>query len=420
MNGNFTQFSFIKKSAVISFALIVVTFFTTSAQPDYDFRNPVLVSGTDKLQGAVYRFDNVKAGVDAFVTIADISNGITLAELDAGSGYPEALQPTLDTKSKKKGFVELIIDFVYAGTGTPYLQKEIPITCIDVDGSADNDGKGHPLKEFDEINMGPGSYFNYSMVGFELDVKRNGNWVTGVNKGGVEYPGRDTSAKQVMFTVVNANISRAIVRVGVDNSTTEIDVQRLRSVYFMKFNYPNALLAVSPLRSFNGFTRNNTVTLTADFISTGGLRGVQLEKSGNGSSFEYATTLPVSGDNVLAFTDNISGAAFYRLKVTGLDGQVSYSNVLRFNGNGALQQGFKIYPSILKNNATVNVTADRTQNASFQLLDLSGRMVYQQNMPLQAGNNAAFVTIQGNVNPGNYIAVVKAGGNIYSQQIVKE
>jgi hypothetical protein len=52
--------------------------------------NGTLVSGTDLQIGAVYRFNDVKPGVNCFVTIADIGAGITVSELDGSSGYPQA------------------------------------------------------------------------------------------------------------------------------------------------------------------------------------------------------------------------------------------------------------------------------------------------------------------------------------------
>ncbi len=417
MIANFTQLSFLK-STITSVVLFFLTFFTAAAQPDYDFRDAKLISGTLNQEGAVYRFENVKPGVDAFVTLTRITNGIMLAEIDAGSGYPEALQPTLDTKSKKKGYVEMTIDFVYAGTNTPYLQKEVPITCIDVDGIADADGHGHGVHEFDEINMGPGCYINYSMTGFELDVKQVGSWVTGKNIRGIDYPGRDTSAAQVMFTVVNANISRAIVRVGVDNSTSETDAWRLRSVYFKKFAYANGLLAAPSLRSFVGVSKSNGVTLTASFGSTNSLREVVLESSLGNNAFSTIAVASLSDLN-FSFTDNAAGVVYYRLKLTGLDGGVSYSSVLRFTGNEISQNEFKVYPTMITSNITINTPATKVENAVFQLLDVSGRMVYQQSMQLHAGNNAQVVNTPANLNRGNYIAMVKAGDKIYSQQVIK-
>src|SRR3989337_361216 len=90
------------------------------AQPDYDFRNPVLVSGTDRQIGAVYLFSNVKTGVDARLTITNISPGIVVSELDGASGYPEALQPTLNADPYTNGYLEMYIEFLFAGTSTLY------------------------------------------------------------------------------------------------------------------------------------------------------------------------------------------------------------------------------------------------------------------------------------------------------------
>jgi hypothetical protein len=419
MNRNFTQLPFFK-STITSFVLFLLTFFTATAQPDYDFRNAKLVSGTINEEGAIYLFENVKPGVDAFVTLSKITNGIILAEIDAGSGYPEALQPTLDTKSKKKGYVEMKIDFVYAGSNTPYLQKEVPITCIDVDGIADADGHGHGVHEFDEINMGAGSYVNYSMTGFELDVKQVGSWVTGKNIRGIDYPGRDTSATQVMFTVVNANISTATIRVGVDNSTSDVDAYRLRSVYFKKFVYANGLLAAPSLRSFVGVNKNNGITLTAGFTSTNGLRQVQLERAVGNNSFLTIAVMTSLNDLNFSFTDNAAGVVYYRLKLTGLDGQISYSPVLRFTGNEIAQKEFKVYPSVTSGAVTINIAASKAESSSFQLLDVSGRVVYQQPMQLQAGNNANVVNTPLNLSKGNYIAMVKTADKVYSQQIIKQ
>src|SRR5436190_18484780 len=116
--------------------IIILLFFITSnkafSQPDYDFRNPTLVSGTDKQIGAVYLFQTVKPGVDAFVTIKDITGGIILNTIDGGSGYAEALQPVLDVPPYANGYVEFDVDFVFAGTSTAMIQVEVPATPIDV------------------------------------------------------------------------------------------------------------------------------------------------------------------------------------------------------------------------------------------------------------------------------------------------
>src|SRR4030095_8207325 len=153
--------------------LLTLLFSFTYAQPDYDFRNGTLVSGTDLQKGAIYLFKNVKTGVDAFVEITDISNGITVTELNGASCYPEFLQPTLLAQPCTKGYLEMKLTFLYAGTNLSFNQATVPVTCIDVDGII-NDGT-LPVNEFDEINLG-GGYVDYQMIGGELLVTQNGNW----------------------------------------------------------------------------------------------------------------------------------------------------------------------------------------------------------------------------------------------------
>jgi hypothetical protein len=85
-NGS-TQIDLSKSILLILFILTISL--KAFCQPDYDFRNSILVSGTDKQIGAVYLFKNVKTGVDATVTILDITGGVTLNTIDRGSGYNE-------------------------------------------------------------------------------------------------------------------------------------------------------------------------------------------------------------------------------------------------------------------------------------------------------------------------------------------
>jgi hypothetical protein len=54
------------------------------AQSKYEFKGATLISGTALSIGAVYKFSSVKAGVDATVTIADITGGISITNIDGG------------------------------------------------------------------------------------------------------------------------------------------------------------------------------------------------------------------------------------------------------------------------------------------------------------------------------------------------
>src|SRR4051812_37190125 len=87
---------------IMSLLFSMITLFTF-AQPDYDFRNPVLLSGTNLAVNARYRFSNVAAGTDAIVKIVAFSGGASLNQIDGPTGYVEAFQPVINIAAKSNG-----------------------------------------------------------------------------------------------------------------------------------------------------------------------------------------------------------------------------------------------------------------------------------------------------------------------------
>lgn len=392
------------------------------AQPDYDFRNGILYSGTDLQIGAVYRFNNVKSGVDAFVTITNISPGITVAELDGNSGYPEALQPTLVSAPGANGYLEMQFDFLIAGTNTPMMQTKVPVTPIDVDGYNNFDGLGNSVYEFDEIDLG-GGYINYDLLGTELMMSQSGNTFRGYNTAGIDYPGRDTSAKQVMFTVVNANISSCIIRVGVDNQTT-VSTTRLRSVYFKEFWYANGLLPASGLLSFNGVQKVNGNELNWELSADGGFTGVSIEKSNDGKKFSSIDfkTISISAQKLKqTYIDAIQteGIVYYRLKLQNANGKYSYSDILIMKTKSNAVQGFKVYPNLVQSGATINISTTKNENAELMIVDLGGRIMSRQQTRLSQGSNSIQLNNTDRLIAGNYLVVLSVGNEKMTQKIVK-
>jgi hypothetical protein len=417
MKTNCTQTSFLR--SVILLNLFFVSSFTAFSQPDYDFRNPSLVSGTDKQIGAVYLFQNVKSGVDATVTIRNITGGITLNTIDGGSGYAEALQPVLDVPALASGYVEFDVDFLIAGTNTPMIQIEVPATPIDVDGANTGDGA---VNEFDMLQLTNG-YVNYDMLGGELSMNITSPWVNGANVATIDYPGVDTAPRQVMFTVVNASISTFTFRSGA-NSASATSHQRLRSIYFKKFKYANAALSTPSLLSFSGITKDKKVSLRWNISSGSSLKEVIVQKAFDLTAFSAIGTVWVNTETNAAanynFNDNtaLQGTVYYRLKMINSDQTVQYSSMLVFRIDGNNKQVFKMYPSVINENATVNISAAKNEQTVLQIIDLNGRGVYQKNISLQEGENNVSVSGFSRLPQGTYVAVVNTGGAFYTQKIM--
>jgi hypothetical protein len=419
MKRNFTTYPVIKSILLhaIAFTISVAAF----CQPDYDFRNSTLVSGTALQVNAVYLFQNVKPGVDATVTITDMTGGIYLSNIDGGSGYVEALQPVLQVPANSSGYVELQIDFLVGGTNTPMIQTEIPATPIDVDGQVYADGE---VNEFDILQLTNG-YVDYDMLGGELNMNINSSWVTGINTRGIDYPGVDTTPRQVMFTTVNANLSSFIFRTGATSAASGLH-QRLRSLYFKKFFYPNSFLPVSSLSYFNGNNDGKKISMQWIMASGNSIRTATIERSSNAIQFtgigDEQMNTGTASSNLYNFTDNTSlqGTIYYRLKMTDLNGKVSYSNTLVFNMNDNTNQLFKIYPSLINDNATINIKSANGEQASVQFFDMSGRYVYQKKIALQQGFNSISINGLSSLQKGAYTAIVRDGNTMHSQKIMIE
>ncbi len=405
----------------IVFLLMSLSIFQTAfSQPDYDFRNPSLISGTDRQLNAVYLFQNVKPGVDATVTIKDITGGIILNDIDGPSGYAEALQPILQVPAGASGYIEFEINFLVGGTSTPMIQTEIPCTPIDIDGQTYSDGK---VKEFDVLQLTNG-YVDYDMLGGELNMTISGSWATGKNVLGVDYPGVDTAPRQVMFTTVNAALSKFTFRTGATSWATGSH-QRLRSLYFKKFFYPNSFLPLPSLSSFTGNAKDDKVVLTWNMLSSNTIKEAVVERADNAGQFSTIATVQMATGlasvTTYGFTDNNQSAAtvYYRLKLTDLNGKTEYSNVLLFRTNNTTQtQSLKIYPSVIDNNATVNFLAAKNEATVLRLFDINGRTVYQKKINLSAGSNAITINDLGSLQQGSYIAALQAGNTMHSQKII--
>lgn len=400
---------------VFLYLLLVVFTFSSVAQPDYNFGTFSSVTGTPNSVGAVYRYDKVKTGVDALVTITAISSGITLTDIDGSSGYPEALQPDIKINKNTSGYVELKIDFLIAGTNTPMIQSEVPTTCIDIDGASG-------VNEFDQIRMA-GAYTMYDITSSEISVNYSPGWVLVTNIGNIDYPGRDTTAKQVMFTVVHGTTSSVILRVGATNNSSA-STNRLRSVYFKKFVYTNAHLATNGLLAFRGTENNQKVTLNWDIRKDAAFSAITVEKSSNAKDFhpisEFWLTESIA-QNGFRYSDNetIGQGAYYRLKLVAQNGQIQYSNILAFR-NTAANSGLRVYPTLVKDQTTVTVTAAQANAAQLALVELNGRVVISKAIQLNEGTGTYNLDGLDRLNAGTYAVIVKQqGGAVLQQKLVK-
>ena len=385
-------------------------------QPDYIFKNSSLVSGSDRLPGAIYRFPSVKPGVDAIVTINSISSGVSIATFDdnANGGFDEAFQPRISASGKTNGYAEFNILFVKGGTNIPMVMLEVPATSIDVDG---NTSGGDSMLEYDEYLI-PSTYqLDYDLVNTDLAFTYNPGRLLGKNRRGLEKASIDTLAKEAMFSVIYPTIVSMTVRIGLDNrqngSTT-----RQRSVYFKRFFFSNSFLPVSNLLSFSGNRNpNNEVILNWKMNSQHDFINATVERSTDGRAYNAIAQLTVVGLPSATYTDinKSTSGSYYRLRMTDKNGKIAYSTIL-FMKNTGITGKLEVYPSIVRDNTNISFIAGKTGSSKISVFDLAGRLMIKKDFNTQAGNNIISLTGLSQLSAGQYIVVVAADGRQYTQK----
>lgn len=273
--------------------------------------------------------------------------------------------------------------------------------------------------------MSSASYWDFSYTSTELSVYVSGGWAVGKNIAGNEYPGRDTTAKDVMFSVVDAGITQFSIRVGADNQSSDAS-QRLRSVYFKKFNYPNSILPLSDLLAFKGVNKNSFIDLEWSLAPGNITRTIVLEKSTTGNTFnsvaEFWPNMEEDRQTRFSYSDKKSGNAvdYYRLKLISATGKVEYSNILSFRSEPAAGTAFKLYPTVVQSSATLQLNSMSASPVLVYVSDLSGRMIMQQRYNTEKGINNLQLNGFEKLIAGAYVVNVQTGNQKMSQHIIKK
>jgi hypothetical protein len=394
------------------------------AQPDYSFKNPVLISGTDLQTGAVYKFSNVKTGVDANITIMGSFGGITLTAIDESwTGFDEAFQPFIKVATNSNGYVEFKIDFVSSSTEVPMAQSMVPITCIDVDGEGFWDGTIFEQDQVEYLN----GFYDFNMTGSNLQVTNPPGWLNIKNTSGFSYNGIDTSQKDVMATVVNLNVSSIKVRIGALNTSGEGTQIRFRSVYFKRFTYSNSILL--PNRTtvrLSGNAKNNGVEIKGALSASHTFDRMIIERSTDGVSMLPIAEIPVANTNSseypFTYFDNTTTGPvyYYRLRLVNTVQriyEISNTIMVKLNTAGDGKELKLVNTMMNSNNPVLTIKSNSDEEASMQITDLSGRVILKNNARIYSGMNSIPLS-NFNAAHGYFIITVATKQNTISQKII--
>ncbi len=192
---------------------ITSTDFDCQTVPNLNFsETPVLESGDALGEGAVYRFANVAAGLDALVRIDNIVNG-RIDVLDQNSTDPAYFKPEIQftaSDAVRRPYVDLRISLVASGGSNPVVLENLIANFIDVDGN-------NQYQEFNRFD----TPLRFTLDNpKDIDVENTGGGLL-VNGGVREYDGISNLNSQVNVAVEFLNISTFVFRFGVQTQTSD-------------------------------------------------------------------------------------------------------------------------------------------------------------------------------------------------------
>lgn len=182
---------------------------------------------------------------------------------------------------------------------------------------------------------------------------------------------------------------------------------------------------VTPLTllSFNAVRQNNKVQLTWLTTNEQNTLDFTIERSYDGITFTSLTKVNALGNSNREHTYNssdeipLNGKNYYRLKSTDKDGNFTRSIIVQviFNKDGSIT----IIPNPVKSSLNILWQNASNKNAVVQITDISGKVVLNKKVALQAGENNIKVPVQ-SLPAGTYMARMVGGDEIKVLKFIKE
>ncbi len=148
---------------------------------------------------------------------------------------------------------------------------------------------------------------------------------------------------------------------------------------------------------------------------------LDLQRSINRGSYQTIKSYPLN--SIIGFepfdfmdADLPSGTIVtYRLMAKAIVGYNQFSPVIKFHLQGS--RPFGIYPVPFVSTATVNLYSTVKGTGVLRLAGFSGRIVWQEEVNLDKGNNSFALQRPNGLPDGNYVAVLRVGEKAYTQKL---
>jgi hypothetical protein len=386
--------------------------------------DPVLISGTDRTVGAVYKYEGAAPGIDVILTLDSIVHGAKVDVVDdntgANGGFIEAFQPIISS-GPVPGTSYAVFRFTYkiSGTSTDIKLDTASITALDIDGTSG-------VHEFDQISLGTNSVPSFMASNPLITINNLGiGTFLGIDVSGITYNGVDTNSKKNMFTITNQKVSTFTATLGM--VTTSIgSTQRLFSLYGKSFNYPKPVTLPVKLLDFTANYLKPNAALNWSTSQEHNFNYFMLERSVDGKNFSQIALVFGAGESDIKLNYSYNdkdlkgrgGVIYYRLKQVDVDGSFTYSSVRLIRlGDEKTSINLTTFPNPVASDLRITLPSSwQNQHLQIDLYNVSGQLV--KGMDVANSSQTESISVA-SLQKGIYFVEVKNGAETAKQQIVK-
>jgi hypothetical protein len=378
------------------------------------FTNPTAINSV------VWKFSNVRKGVDAIITVTGAKNA-TLDRIDDSGSYKHSWQPFIKYtnttfSTSDSSYMEFKVSFVK--NGMPEVLKSVAMTVIDADG----EGRSGGYRELVKVSQ---PAVSKGILNSLITVANDANWMTLIGTTQL-FQNIDTTAYAAMTQVNLTNVSSYTMRVGVLGRISGGSV-RQASFAFNNFQSMNVVLPVKLANIEAEYVRNGShvtwSTTEEDNLNSfdvyRSVDGIEYTKVGNvkAKGYSQVNSNYTFMDLELAATNEM---AFYKLKMIDNDGKYTWSSVTKLSRINKVESNVvgSVYPNPTKGELNLNV-ANADSEFSIEVVDIFGKVILAYNQA-DLNSNASMTLDVAEFNNGVYfIRVTGAEGNVSLTRFVK-
>jgi hypothetical protein len=187
---------------------------------------------------------------------------------------------------------------------------------------------------------------------------------------------------------------------------------------FFIISNTGAVLASESTIDFNAVKQNDKGYLTWAIENTTTLKQLEIERSANGRNFISLATVAATS---IYFDDNqlLPATNYYRLKMTDVNGKISYSIIIALINNKTGFDMVSVLPTIVSSNAILNVSSAQKTKIDVVITDISGRKVQQMKYTINAGSSQVALNLV-KLSTGVYvITAYTSEGDVKTLRFVK-